>query len=83
MYYFDWHHSANDTLDKIEAKDLDQNVAAWAAAVCAAAEMKGDLGGLRRLRRRSRGRPPVLPPFSTTPPTTYRDAGKYDIAGPE
>jgi hypothetical protein len=43
-YYFDWHHSANDTLDKIDAKDLDQNVAAWAAAAYAAAEMKGDFG---------------------------------------
>lgn len=43
-YYFDWHHSANDTLDKIDAKDLDQNVAAWAAAAYTAAEMKGDFG---------------------------------------
>ncbi len=42
--YFDWHHSANDTLDKIDPKDLDQNVAAWAAAAWTAAEMKGDFG---------------------------------------
>jgi hypothetical protein len=42
--YFDWHHTANDTLDKIDAKDLDQNVAAWAAAAWAAAQMKGDFG---------------------------------------
>jgi Zn-dependent M28 family amino/carboxypeptidase len=42
--YFDWHHTANDTLDKINPKDLDQNVAVWVAAVWAAAEMKGDFG---------------------------------------
>ncbi len=29
--YFDWHHSPDDTLDKIKATDLDQAVAAWSA----------------------------------------------------
>lgn len=43
-YYFDWHHTANDTLDKIDPKDLDQNVAAWAALAYAVAEMPGDFG---------------------------------------
>jgi carboxypeptidase Q len=43
-YYFDWHHTANDTLDKIDPKDLDQNVAAWAVVAWAAAEMPGDFG---------------------------------------
>lgn len=43
-YYFDWHHTANDTLDKIDPKDMDQNVAAWAAVAYAAAEMPGDFG---------------------------------------
>jgi hypothetical protein len=42
--YFDDHHTANDTLDKIDPKDLDQNVAAWAAVTYAVAEMPGDLG---------------------------------------
>lgn len=42
--YFDWHHTANDTLDKVDPKDLDQNVAAWAAFAYAAAEMSGDFG---------------------------------------
>ena len=42
--YFDYHHTADDTIDKIDPKDLDQNVAAWAALVYAAAEMPGDLG---------------------------------------
>jgi carboxypeptidase Q len=27
--YFDHHHTANDTLDKVDARDLDQNVAAY------------------------------------------------------
>jgi len=27
---FDWHHTANDTLDKIDPKDLNQNVAVYA-----------------------------------------------------
>jgi carboxypeptidase Q len=42
--YFDDHHTANDTLDKIDPKDLDQNVAAWAAVTYSIAEMPGDLG---------------------------------------
>jgi carboxypeptidase Q len=42
--YFDYHHTANDTLDKIDPKDLDQNVAAWAAVAYAIAEMPADLG---------------------------------------
>ncbi len=29
--YFDWHHSAEDTLDKVDPAQLNQNVAAWAA----------------------------------------------------
>ncbi|HEX7758648.1 MAG TPA: M28 family peptidase, partial [Caulobacteraceae bacterium] len=29
--YFDWHHSADDTLDKVDKAQLNQNVAAWAA----------------------------------------------------
>lgn len=43
-YYFDWHHTSNDTLDKIDPKDLDQNVAAWAVVAYAAAEVPGDFG---------------------------------------
>ncbi len=42
--YFDYHHTANDTLDKIDPKDLDQNVAAWTAVAFAVADMPGDLG---------------------------------------
>ena len=43
-YYFDYHHTANDTLDKVDPKDLDQNVASWAAVAYAIADMPGDLG---------------------------------------
>ena len=31
--YFDLHHTANDTLDKIDPEQLSQNVAAWAALI--------------------------------------------------
>jgi len=29
--YFDLHHSADDTLDKVDPKKLAQNVAVWAS----------------------------------------------------
>ncbi|HEX7182507.1 MAG TPA: M20/M25/M40 family metallo-hydrolase [Thermoanaerobaculia bacterium] len=53
-YYFDWHHTANDTLDKVDPKDLNQNVAAWAAVAYAAAEVSGDFG--RAPERAAQGR---------------------------
>ena len=31
--YFDWHHTPDDTLDKIDLVQLRQNVAAWTAAL--------------------------------------------------
>ncbi|MBB5359177.1 hypothetical protein HDE76_002393 [Rhodanobacter sp. ANJX3] len=42
--YFDYHHNANDTLDKIDPKELAQNVAVYAAYAYMAAEAKGDFG---------------------------------------
>ncbi len=42
--YFDWHHTANDTLDKIDPQALDQNVAAYAAAAYAVLESPVDFG---------------------------------------
>jgi carboxypeptidase Q len=42
--YFDFHHTANDTVDKANSRDLDYDVAAWAAVVYAVAEMPGDFG---------------------------------------
>ncbi|MDR3386498.1 MAG: M28 family peptidase [Rudaea sp.] len=42
--YFDWHHTANDTLDKIDAKELNQNVAVYAVFAYLAAQADGDFG---------------------------------------
>lgn len=33
MRYFDWHHTPDDTLDKIDPGQLRQNVAAWTAVL--------------------------------------------------
>jgi carboxypeptidase Q len=35
--YFDYHHTPDDTLDKVDRAQIDQNVAAYAAAVWLAA----------------------------------------------
>lgn len=45
-YYFDYHHTVSDTLDKIEIAALDQNVAAHAAAALIAASIERDFGRL-------------------------------------
>ena len=42
--YFDYHHTPDDTLDKIDPKALDQQVAAYAAFAYLAAETTVDLG---------------------------------------
>jgi hypothetical protein len=42
--YFDFHHNANDTLDKIDPKALAQNVAVYAAFAYMAAQANGDFG---------------------------------------
>ena len=42
--YFDIHHTTNDTLAKIDAKTLDQSVAAYAVAAWLAATKQGDFG---------------------------------------
>lgn len=44
--YFDLHHTANDTLDKIDPAALSQNVAAWAALVWLAADSDVDFRAL-------------------------------------
>ncbi len=44
--YFDYHHTANDTLDKVDAKALDQQVAAYAVLAYLAAETAVDFGQL-------------------------------------
>jgi hypothetical protein len=42
--YFDWHHTAADTLDKIDPKELAQNVAVYATFSYMAAQADGDFG---------------------------------------
>ncbi len=37
-HYFDIHHSAEDTLDKVDPAELDKAVAAWAATIWVLAE---------------------------------------------
>jgi carboxypeptidase Q len=44
--YFDVHHTVNDTLAKVDAKALDQTVAAYALAAYLAATKQGDFGRL-------------------------------------
>jgi hypothetical protein len=42
--YFDIHHTADDTLDKVDPEQLRQNVAAWTAVLAVAAEDTTELG---------------------------------------
>jgi len=42
--YFDIHHTANDTLDKVAAADLRQNVAAWVTLAWFVAESNNSFG---------------------------------------
>jgi hypothetical protein len=48
--YFDYHHTPDDTLDKIDPAQLRQNVAAWTAMLAVAANAPEVIG-----------RPPVPP----------------------
>jgi len=43
-YYFDVHHTVNDTLLKVDAKSLNQAVAAYAVSAYLAASKSGDFG---------------------------------------
>jgi hypothetical protein len=42
--YFDYHHTPNDTLDKVKPENLRQNVAAWVVMSFLATEMEDNLG---------------------------------------
>ncbi len=44
--YFDWHHTDNDTLDKIDPATLPQSVAAWASVAWLAAQAPVRFSGL-------------------------------------
>jgi Zn-dependent M28 family amino/carboxypeptidase len=43
-YYFDWHHTANDTLDKIDPDAMNQQAAAYAVLAYLVAESRVDFG---------------------------------------
>lgn len=45
--YFDLHHTANDTLDKIDPAQLNQNVAAWAGLIWLVADSDVDFRAMR------------------------------------
>ncbi|GAA0653107.1 M20/M25/M40 family metallo-hydrolase [Brevundimonas lenta] len=45
--YFDLHHTADDTLDKIDPAQMSQNVAAWAALVYLIADSDVDFRAMR------------------------------------
>ena len=49
--YFDLHHTANDTLDKVDPVQLRQNVAAWTAML---AVLAGPIETVKPNRRRGR-----------------------------
>ncbi|HEX4739613.1 MAG TPA: M20/M25/M40 family metallo-hydrolase [Allosphingosinicella sp.] len=43
LRYFDWHHTPDDTLDKIDPEQLRQNVAAWTAMLSVVANAREDI----------------------------------------
>jgi hypothetical protein len=42
--YFDYHHTPDDTLDKVDPQQLRQNVAAWTAMLSIVANAREDIG---------------------------------------
>jgi Zn-dependent M28 family amino/carboxypeptidase len=42
--YFDYHHTPDDTLDKVDPEQLRQNVAAWTAMLSVVANAPEDIG---------------------------------------
>lgn len=43
-YYFDYHHTPDDTLDKVDRDDINQSVAAYVTAAYVAANIEADFG---------------------------------------
>jgi hypothetical protein len=52
--YFDFHHTADDTLDKIDRDDINQNVAAYVTAAYVAEYIEQDFGRIEPDTRRKR-----------------------------
>ena len=53
-YYFDYHHTPDDTLDKINREDLNQSVAAYVTVAFIAANIRENFGRLEPYTRRKR-----------------------------
>ena len=53
--YFDIHHSADDTFDKIDAENLKQVIAATAVVAYVAADMPGTFGRVPLKERKAPG----------------------------
>ena len=75
--YFDWHHSSEDTLDKVDRDQLNQAVATWAAFAYIAANSDIDF---RALAQASGAQPP--PPASTPPASSPASPGSAPRTGP-
>ena len=52
-HYFDIHHSAEDTLDKVDPMEMDKAAAAWAATIWVDRGVLGWTSGRPRRRRSS------------------------------
>ena len=50
LRYFDYHHTPEDTLDRIDPEQLKQNVAAWATMLAVVAEAPEEIGSVPRKR---------------------------------
>ena len=46
LSYFDWHHTPEDTLDRIDPEQLRQNVAAWTTMLALVADAPEDIGAV-------------------------------------
>src|SRR5262249_59179355 len=70
--YFDWHHSSEDTLDKVDPAQLNQAVATWAAFAYIAANSDIDFRALAptpAAPNPAPHHPPALRPDSRACPT--------------
>jgi hypothetical protein len=46
LRYFDYHHTPEDTLDRVDPEQLRQNVAAWTAVIATVADAPEELGAV-------------------------------------
>ncbi|HET9485209.1 MAG TPA: M20/M25/M40 family metallo-hydrolase, partial [Xanthomonadales bacterium] len=68
--YFDLHHTADDTLDKVDPKSLDQNAAAYAVFAYLAAQAEGGFGSAPKAAE------PAPPPSSSPSPAPQGRVGE-------